>query len=196
VRGLRTPRGFPGEASKAKDEWDIAILRERSGAASGFDIVLLVEVKASPSAATPDFARLLRGLQRLALASSVQDYEFTCDTGRVMLSGESLRALQPRDRALPDHVLYCGLATDEAPVVLSAASKAVLLAEPPSVAFGLERLLTEGAAEPARLLPVWEALQCETRLRSVLFQYDTSVRAREAMLHPDDLLQSIHSRAP
>ena len=41
------------------------------------------------------------------------------------------------------------------------------------------------------LAPVWHALLNEGRLRAVLNQYDTARRAREAMLHPDDLSAAV-----
>ncbi|RYZ05190.1 MAG: hypothetical protein EOO24_12515, partial [Comamonadaceae bacterium] len=104
VRGLRTPAGFPAGADKAKDEWDAAIVRTRGGAG---DIVLLAEVKASPAAATPDFGRLLRGLQRLARAAPDASYAFACTEGEVALHGESLAALRPQGFALPPQVIYC-----------------------------------------------------------------------------------------
>jgi hypothetical protein len=192
VRSLRTPRGFPGLADKAKDEWDAAIVR--STGAGGADIVLLAEVKAAPAAATPDFSRLLRGLQRLAQASDDMDYAFVSADGEVRVPGAALRRLQPRGATLPPHVIYCCSAPAEAQVqVLSAASKAVLLAEPASVAFA-QQLAPGSAPREADLLPVWEALTTAPRLRSALHQYDTARVVREAMLHPDDLLAAV-SRA-
>lgn len=190
LRGLRTPRGFPGPAEKAKDEWDAAIVRT-SPAGSALEVVLLAEVKAAPAAATPDFARLLRGLQRLGRASADADYVFASGDGEVQLSGLSLRRLQPHGQDLPPHVIYCCSAPAETqPQMLSAASKAVLLAEPASLAFAQH--LLRGAPPPDRSLsPVWRALTTEPRLRAALHQYDTARAARAAMLHPDDLLASI-----
>lgn len=190
VRGLRTPRGYPGEAGKAKEEWDAAILR-RADAAGPADIVLLAEVKASAAATTSDFSRLYRGLHRLAHASAHENYAFACAHGEVLVAGESLRRLQPHGHVLPQQVIYCCSAPAETtPRPLSAASKAVLLAEPPSIGFAHQLAL--GAAPPAsQLVPVWDALTAAPRLRSVLHQYDTACAAREAMLHPDDLLQAV-----
>lgn len=190
VRGLRTPRGFPGEADKAKEEWDAAIVRGDS-AGGAADILLLAEVKASPAAATPDFSRLHRGLLRLAHASAGRSYAFPSADGDVHVSGESLRRLQPAGRALPAHVIYCCPSPAEVqPQLLSAASKAVLQAEPASLAFA--GLLARGASPPdAMLAPVWEALTTSPGLRSALHQDETSRRVREAMLHPDDLLAAV-----
>ena len=190
VRGLRPPRGFPGEADKAKEEWDAAIVRN-DGAGGAADILLLAEVKASPAAATPDFPRLHRGLQRLAQASADRHYVFASADGDVHVSGESLRRLQPQGRALPAHVIYCCPGPPETqPPLLGAASKAVLLAEPASLAFAGELALGANPHE-ATLVPVWEALATAPRLRSALHQDETSRAVREAMLHPDDLLAAV-----
>ncbi|RYF18061.1 MAG: hypothetical protein EOO30_04460 [Comamonadaceae bacterium] len=191
VRSLRTPAGFPAGAAKAKDEWDAAIVRTRGDTG---DIVLLAEVKASPAAATPDFGRLLRGLQRLAQADPQARYTFACAEGEVTLHGESLQALQPPGFALPPHVIYCCAANEARPPVLSAASRAVLLGEPASLAFA--RAHAAGATRlHADLQPVWHALTAEPRLRSALHQYDTAKAAREAMLHPADLLAALTAAA-
>lgn len=186
VRSLRPPRGFPGDAGKAKDEWDVALVRHLPGH-DGADIVLLAEVKAAPAAATPDFPRLLRGLERLAQTPAGGSHAFGTADAPVRVSGESLRALQPQGRALPPHVIYCCCAPPERqPQLLAAAAKAVLLAEPASIAFA--RQLDAGQAPPAtQLLPVWQALATAPRLRSALHQYDTACAVRAAMLHPDDL---------
>lgn len=184
VRSLRTPPGFPGEPGKAKDEWDAAIVR-------GDAIVLLAEVKAAPAAATPDFSRLQRGLQRLAHASADESYAFPSGDGEVRIAGASLRRLQPHGRTLPPHVIYCcTAAADPEPQVLNAASKAVLSAESASLAFAHE-LVQGGAPAADELLPVWEALLTAPRLRSPLHQYETACAARAAMLHPRDLLEAL-----
>ncbi len=193
VRNLRTPPGFPGDADKAKDEWDAAIVcgGETDGDGAAHGIVLLAEVKAAPAAATPDFARLLRGLERLALADPDARYTFACADGQLRLRGASLRRLRPDGRALPPHVVYCCCAAAELqPAMLSAGSKAVLLAEPASLAWA--HRLARGEAPPhTELTPVWEALAVEPRLRAALHQYDTARAVREAMLHPDDLLETV-----
>jgi hypothetical protein len=190
VRSLRTPRGFPGAGGKAKDEWDAAIVRERE-AEDGADIVLLVEVKAAPAAATPDFTRLARGLERLAAAGQAGAWEFPSADGAVRIAGDSLRRLQPPGRALPGHVIYaCSAEPESRPQLLSAATRAVLLAEPASVAFARE--LARGATTSNdQLAVVWRDLASAPRLRSALHQYDTARLVRDAMLHPQDLLAAV-----
>ncbi|HVE53174.1 MAG TPA: hypothetical protein VNB23_07290 [Ramlibacter sp.] len=194
VASLRTPRGFPGAPDKAKDEWDAAIVCP-AGDTAGAGIALLAEVKAAPAAAAPDFARLLRGLQRLAQADPGESYLFPSADGELRISGRSLRELAPAGQALPPHVVYCSSAAPESPVqMLSAASKAVLLSEPASLAFA--QALTRGETpDPGALLPVWDALPRAPQLRSALHQYDTARAVREAMLHPHDLLQAVEAAA-
>jgi len=213
LRSLRTPQGFPGEAGKAKDEWDAAIARVPlpAGAGAALHIVLLVEVKATPTAAAPDFSRLRRGLHRLALAQADEHYSFATADGMVELHGESLRALEPRGRALPPQVIYCCAAPPEDEVqMLSPATKAQLLAEAESLAFAqalLEGHEARGRADVAyrslqgrhlpddppdsALAPVWRALAAAPRLRAALHQHETACAAREAMLHPDDLVEAL-----
>lgn len=188
VRSLRPPPGFPGEAGKAKDEWDAALLQ---GAEPAADILLLAEVKASPAAGTPDLPRLQRGLERLAQAQAQESYAFASAEGEVRIAGAALRRLKPHGRTLPEQVIYCCSAPPETqPQLLAAATKAVLLAEPASLAFALQ--LAQGARPPnADLAPVWEALTHAPRLRAALHQYDTARAVREAMLHPDDLLEAV-----
>ncbi|HEY0826017.1 MAG TPA: hypothetical protein VGD76_19680, partial [Ramlibacter sp.] len=107
--------------------------------------------------------------------------------GPVRIAGDSLRALRPPGRALPPHVIYCCSAPPERqPQVLAASAKAVLLAEPASIAFA-QQLAGGRSPAAAQLQPVWEALRTAPRLRSALHQYDTACAVREAMLHPDDL---------
>ncbi|MDR6423898.1 hypothetical protein J2738_000020 [Variovorax paradoxus] len=188
ARGLRTPRGFPGEANKAKEEWDAAIVR---GDAGGADLVLLAETKASPAAATSDFPRLLRGLRRLAQARAEAVYAFASADGEQRIAGASLQGLRPIRRLLPPHVIYCCSAPPEAlPQPLGAATKAVLLAEPASLVFA-QQLARGEAATHAALAPVWHALATAPRLQAALHQYETAQKARAAMLHPDDLLASV-----
>ena len=187
VARLRLPRGFPGDARKAKDEWDAAILR-------GDELVLLAEVKASPAAALSDFPRLHRGLLRLAQADA--DCVFPAEGGEVRVSAASLRRLAPHGYSLPGHVIYCCPAESEGSVaVLSAASKAVLLAESACVQFG-QRTLRGESPSPQELLPLWDDLKTESRLRSALHQYETATLVREAMLRPRDLLEAVQASAP
>lgn len=194
VRGLLTPRGFPGEASKAKDEWDAAIVRSMD-TSDAADMALLAEVKSSPAAATPDFSRLYRGLQRLAQASPGRTYMFASADGNVEVHGESLSRLAPQGRSLPPRVIYCCSApAGSRTQVLSAASKSVLLAERASLAFAQQ--LTRGASpQLADLAPVWEALATAPRLRTVLHQWETAQAVRESMLHPRDLLAAVERHA-
>ena len=190
VRSLLTPRGFPGEVAKSKEEWDAAIVRNPD-VSGPVDIALLAEVKASPAAASSDFSRLHRGLQRLAHADAASSYAFASADGEVQVAGESLRRLAPQDRRLPPHVIYCSTAPVESnPQVLGAATKAVLLAEPASLAYAQE--LSSGRTPSHEILsPVWDALTTTPRLRSALHQYETAQAVREAMLHPQDLLEAV-----
>lgn len=194
VRSLRMPRGFPGESAKAKDEWDVALLRREPGT-EGADLVLLAEVKASPSSATSDLARLLRGLQRLALAEPGNRYTFACLEGSATLRGESLRALAPPGPALPEPVIYCCAAPPDTPPFLSAASQSVLLAEPASIEHG-RRLLEAREAPLSDLAQVWQALPHAPRLRATLFQWETLRVVRASMLMPQDLSASLRSCTP
>lgn len=184
ARGLRTPQGFPGEPGRAKEEWDVALLASDGLAAR---IVLLGEVKASPAAAPGDLPRLHRGLVRLAQAHPGIAYPFPSSDGPVAIAGESLRTLAPLDGALPDRVVYFSTApAGQVPPAVSAASKAILLAEAGTLAFARDR--------DARLLePVWDALCTERRLRATLQQHDTARRVCEAMLHPHDLLATFRA---
>jgi hypothetical protein len=187
VRSLRNPPAFPGEANKAKEEWDAAIVH--GGAGDAIELVLLAEIKASPTAATADFSRLLRGLRRLAEASAGETYAFASADGPTLIHGESLRRLLPGNDSLPPHVIYCcSAAAEPRPPMLSAASKAVLMAEPASLEFAHRLIAGADAPPPDSLAAVWNALVTEPRLRAALHQYDTARKARAAMLHPADLL--------
>lgn len=189
VRGLRVPAGFPGAQAGAKDEWDAAIVRQHgSGAAA--ELVLLAEVKAAPAAAVPDLPRLLRGLQRLAAVAPGSDWAFPAADAEVRLSGSSMRGLRPRGRKPPARVVYCCTAPPEAqPAWLGPAARAVLLAEPASLAFA-HRLAAGEAPPPADLLPAWQALATAPRLRAVLHQWPDARAAREAIVHPAQLAAS------
>lgn len=184
--GLLVPGSFPGEARKAKSEWDVALL-QTALRGEGAQVLLLAEAKATPDAAVSDYSRMLRGLQRLALAAETRDHLFPTREGGVLVQGETLRRLAPQGRSLPPQVIYCCDAPgDVSPPVLSAASRWVLLTEPAAVAFAC------GVAEgdepaPDTLHQVWEDLLHAPRLRSVLHQYDTACAALRAMFHPDDL---------
>jgi hypothetical protein len=190
VRSLHTPGGFPGTASKAKEEWDAAIVRSADAQQSVVELVLLAEIKASPAAVSADLPRLLRGLQRLAQADAGTAYAFASDDGTTHILGASLRRLRPHGHALPPHVIYCCPAPAEPrpQSQLSAASKAVLLGEPASLAFAQRVAGGEPAPPHASLAPVWQTLATAPHLRATLHQDETARLAREAMLHPDDLL--------
>lgn len=195
VRSLKTPRGFPGPAGKAKDEWDAAIVRVAE-AAPGAEILLLAEVKAAPAAATPDFSRLLGGLRRLAQADSDAVLAFPSADGDVRILGASLRRLEPPGLALPPHVIYCCSAPVETqPQVLGAATRAVLLAEPASLAFAARLARGELPAHDA-LAEVWHALGSASRLRAALHQHQTTLAVRAAMLRPEDLLAAVVQAMP
>jgi hypothetical protein len=197
LHGLRTPGGFPGAAHGSKDEWDVALVRA-APATDVVDIVLLAEVKASAAAATTDLPRLRRGLQRLAQAQAEGRYAFAGAAGEVHISAASLRALKPPQQGLPPQAIYCCTApADTAPKWLAAAAKAMLLAEPASLVFACA--LAEGREpDTEELAPVWASLTRAPRLRTALGQYALARSAREAMLHPQDLLSAVAAlaRAP
>src|SRR5206468_4719308 len=91
--GLRPLRGVLGAAPRgAKDEWDAALVRMHGDAA---DLLLLVESKSSPVAASADWPRLLHGLRRLASVGEDSDPLFSTSEGDVRLRGASLGALAP-----------------------------------------------------------------------------------------------------
>lgn len=193
ARGLRTPRGFPGEQDNGKDEWDAALLH-RAAADAPADILLLAEVKASPAAAAPDLPRLRRGLLRLAQADAATHYVFATADAPMPLSGQTLAALAPQGQALPAHVIYCSAAEPETrPAMLGSPSRALLLAEPASLAFA--HALTQGQpVQATALAPVWGALPSAPQLRPVLHQHETAQAVREAMLHPQDLLDAVRAQ--
>jgi hypothetical protein len=191
VPGLRIPRGFPGATGQGKEEWDVAIVRGEPLA----QLVLLAEVKAAPAAATPDFPRLLRGLHRLAHADAAGSHVFPSADGEVRILGASLQQLRPPGHALPAQAIYCCTApVESAPPFLSAASKAVLLAEAATLVFA-QHLVAGRAPSHAELAPVWEALTTAPRLHSALHQYQTAQTVRAAMLRPHDLLEAVAREA-
>lgn len=190
VRGLRTPRELMGEgAERAKEEWDAAILREAGEGTQA--LILLAEAKAAPAAATTDLPRLLRGLAQLSAIDAQAVQAFKSADGVLRLRGDSLRALRPEEGALPARVIYLSTAPAEARVaLLGAAARSKLMAEAASLRFAAE--LQSGAMpSPADLATVWDALMRESRLRPALEQFDSARRAREAMLHPDDLVAAV-----
>ena len=182
---LRPLAGFPGAQRRAKDEWDAMLLRERPGT-QAFDIVLVAEVKASPVAAAADWPRLRAGLQRLAQALPGRPYPFAADDGEVLLHGEALRSLAPPADGLPAHVIYACAAQEARVPLLAPGARALLLQQPGCIAYA--RGLQRGEGDARLLAAVWHDLLLAPHLRPVLRQYDTARLAREAMLHPADLL--------
>jgi hypothetical protein len=181
---VRPLPGFPGPQRRAKDEWDAMLLRQRADT-QAFDVVLLAEVKAAPVAATADWPRLHAGLARLAQAEPTRAYAFASREGEVQLHGESLRALAPSGEGLPPHVIYCCAAGEPRVPLLAPGARALLLQQPACIAYAR-------AGDVARLATVWHDVLRAPHLRPVLRQYDTARRAREAMLHPADLLALAH----
>ncbi|HEY8360251.1 MAG TPA: hypothetical protein VIL30_22585, partial [Ramlibacter sp.] len=116
-----------------------------------------------------------------------------CAEGELRIAGGSLRRLLPVGGVPPANVVYCCAADEVQPAALTAATRAVLLAEPASIAFA-QRLLAGSDAPATLLAPVWEALTTTPRLRSALHQYQTAVAARAAMVHPDDLLAAVRAQ--
>jgi hypothetical protein len=199
-QGLRPLRGLPPASAQAKDEWDVALLRAHIDAGADpagtpHELVLLAEVKASPGAAAQDLPRLLRGLQRLASASAEAGAVFATARAELRLDGASLQALAPHGHALPPQVIYACPAAADAPLpLLGAAARAMLLAEPASLAFA-GRLAQGDTPHDDMLEPVWQALQSAARLRGVLHQRETARAACAALLHPDDLRSTLESMA-
>ena len=191
VTSLRVPAAFPGDAQRAKSEWDVALLRRHD--ADTWDLLLLVEAKASADAATTDLPRLLRGLRLLAQADPRATYAFASHQGEIPLRGASLRALPTEEAELARAVLYCSDApAEQAPRLLSAASRMQLLSAPASLDFAdqLERGL---AVEPRQLEPVWDQLLTAPAFAPVLRQHATLRTVRELMVHPSDLMAAVRA---
>lgn len=187
VTSLLVPASITAPRSRAKSEWDVALLR----ASADWDICLLVEAKASVDAATTDFPRLLRGLRLLGSASEGVDHTFTTAEGPLRLSGASLHAFAEAAADLASTVLYCV----DAPAgpthrVLSAASRMQLLSA--TACLNHAAALAQGERPPAQhLQTVWNALLTSPAWRPVLNQYATQRRVRELMVHVDDLLATL-----
>lgn len=190
VTSTHVPPALPGEADRAKSEWDAALLR-RAGppqAQPAWDVCLLVEAKASVDAASTDFARLLRGLARLAQAEPDAVYPFQTHQGLVPLRGESLCALPTDGPELAQAVLYCSDApADNTPRLLNAASRMQLLSAPASVAFA-SQLACGRPADTQPLTAVWQQLLTSPQWAGVLNQYPQLHQVRALMVHADDLL--------
>ncbi|MFJ3464323.1 3-deoxy-D-arabino-heptulosonate 7-phosphate synthase [Achromobacter spanius] len=190
---MRVPASIPGNADRAKTEWDVALLRQAAGDASVpvWDVCLLVEAKASTDAATTDLPRLLRGLRLLAHADAQTTYVFESHQGPVRLRGEALAALSADDADLARTILYFSDApADAAPRLLNAAGRMQLLSAQESLDYA--SLLSAGEAPHASALaPVWQQLLVSPRWSAVLNQFALLRQVRELMVHVDDVHAAI-----
>lgn len=192
VTSMHVPSELPGSADRAKSEWDAALLR-RAGPPDAdpvWDVCLLVEAKASVDAASTDFPRLLRGVQRLAQADAGVVYPFLSHQGTVALRGASLSALPAPGPDLAGAVLYCCDAPADEPVdvprLLNAACRMQLLSAPASVAYASQ--LARGEPADAQVLEaVWHGLLTSPQWAGVLNQYPLLHQVRALMVHTDDL---------
>ncbi|SDV50773.1 hypothetical protein [Chitinasiproducens palmae] len=197
VTSLRVPSSVPGNAQRAKSEWDAVLLRRASAAPTdaAWTLCLLAEAKTSLDAATTDLPKLLRGLERLARADPAAVYTFATQQGAVRLCGASLQALPIAADHLDNHVLYCCEAASEStPRVLSAASRMQLLCAPASLAYA-SRLSNGGPGAPDMLAPVWADVVRSDRWDAVRRQYATLHRVRELMVHVADLRATVERLA-
>lgn len=195
VTSMRVPASLPANADRAKSEWDAALL-QRADTADAWDVLLLVEAKASVDAASTDLPRLLRGLQLLAHADAHIVYPFKTQQGVVPLRGASLRALPTGGAQLASAVLYCCDApADPAARLLNAASRMQLLSAPASIAFA-SRLAQHQPADPESLAPVWQLLLSSPQWAGVLNQYPQLHQVRALMVHTDDLLAAARTALP
>jgi hypothetical protein len=192
VTSMHVPPELPGSADRAKSEWDAALLR-RAGppdAPSAWDVCLLVEAKAGVDAASTDFPRLLRGVQRLAQADAGVIYPFLSHQGTVALRGASLSALPTQGPDLASAVLYCCDAPADEPVdaprLLNAACRMQLLSAPASVAYA-SQLARREPADAQALEAVWQGLLTSPQWAGVLNQYPLLHQVRALMVHTDDL---------
>jgi hypothetical protein len=192
VTSMHVPPELPGSADRAKSEWDAALLR-RAGppdAEPAWDVCLLVEAKAGVDAASTDFPRLLRGVQRLAQADAGVIYPFLSHQGTVALRGASLSALPTQGPDLASAVLYCCDAPADEPVdaprLLNAACRMQLLSAPASVAYA-SQLARREPADAQALEAVWQGLLTSPQWAGVLNQYPLLHQVRALMVHTDDL---------
>lgn len=192
VTSMHVPPELPGSADRAKSEWDAALLR-RAGppdAEPAWDVCLLVEAKAGVDAASTDFPRLLRGVQRLAQADAGVVYPFLSHQGTVALRGASLSALPTQGPDLASAVLYCCDAPADEPVdaprLLNAACRMQLLSAPASVAYA-SQLARREPADAQALEAVWQGLLTSPQWAGVLNQYPLLHQVRALMVHTDDL---------
>ncbi|MDX3895120.1 3-deoxy-D-arabino-heptulosonate 7-phosphate synthase [Pusillimonas sp.] len=223
---LRVPASIPGNAERAKSEWDVVLLRKaeensdgvdkegerskdsgedrenrgdegNSKADSAWDVLLLVEAKASVDAATTDLPRLLRGLRLLSHADGDTAYSFEAKQGTIRLRGASLCAVNPdeagsqgNDKLRKTVLYFCDAPAEATPRILSSATRMQLLSAPASLAFAGKQALGQDAG-PQDLEPVWQALLESPRWFAVLHQYQALHQVRELMVHADDLMAAI-----
>lgn len=209
---VQTPAVLSQGTRGAKTEWDVVVLRP-SVTASGWDVVLLLEVKASADAAVTDFPRLLHGLRLLACAEPDGQYEFATGQGAVLVSGASLNALGEDAATLDRTVRYvCDTVPGgDTPLTLTPANRMRLLLLPTSVAFAArlldgEQPMTEHLQSrsarlqsrsthlqpgPAELDAVWQALLTRPSLRPVLHHRTLLEQVHGLMVHPDDLMVAL-----
>ncbi|MCD0501121.1 3-deoxy-D-arabino-heptulosonate 7-phosphate synthase [Achromobacter sp. MY14] len=193
VTSMHVPPELPGSADRAKSEWDAALLRRASppDAEPVWDVCLLVEAKASVDAASTDFPRLLRGMQRLAQADAGVIDPFLSRQGTVTLRGASLSTLPTHGSDLAGAVLYCCDApadtpVDDSPRLLNAACRMQLLSAPASVAYASQLALRQ-PADAQMLEAVWQGLLASPQWAGVLNQYPLLHQVRALMVHTDDL---------
>lgn len=190
---MRVPASIPGNADRAKTEWDVALLRQSAGDASDpvWDVCLLVEAKASTDAATTDLPRLLRGLRLLAHADAQTTYVFESHQGPVRLRGAALAALPADDAELAGTILYFSDApADAAPRLLNAAGRMQLLSAQESLDYAC-RVIAGEAPDASALAPVWQHVLASPRWSAVLNQFALLRQVRELMAHADDVRTAI-----
>lgn len=190
---MRVPASIPGNADRAKTEWDVALLRQSGGDASDpvWDVCLLVEAKASTDAATTDLPRLLRGLRLLAHADAQTTYVFESHQGPVRLRGAALAALSTDDADLVGTILYVSDApADAAPRLLNAAGRMQLLSAQESLDHA-SRVIANEAPDASALAAVWQQLLASPRWSAVLNQFALLRQVRELMAHVDDVHAAI-----
>ena len=194
VTTMRVPSAFPASRAHAKTEWDVVLLRcaGTQGDQMLWDVCLLAEAKSSPDAATTDWPRLQRGLQLFARADEHAAYPFDAAEETVWVRGASLRAFAAANADKLRTVLYCCLEPGQAmPRMLGASSRMQLLSARPSLEFA--HAVSGGKEDVGMLEPLWNELLQSPRWRAVLHQYPTLGIARAAMVHLDDLNDTVAS---
>lgn len=209
VTSLRVPAALLADTRRGKGEWDSVLLYSSDASQGGstvWEVCLLVEAKASADAATKDFPRLLRGLEILAEASRDATYAFPSREGTLNVSGRSLSTLSTDKARLRQTVMYCcDEVIEGTPRLLSAASRMQLLSAPASLDFATHLVnpplgenanadlapSLQNASALQTLEPVWRELLHSPNWRPVLDQYQTLLKVRELMVHPDDLVTAV-----